>query len=37
MRVLVLDAENSIIKAKIARKENGGIAFQHALRQLTED
>jgi hypothetical protein len=37
MSVLVLDAGNSIIKAKIARRENGEIAFQHALRQLTEN
>ena len=36
MSVLVLDAGNSIIKAKIARRENGEIAFPHALRQLTE-
>jgi hypothetical protein len=37
MSVLVLDAGNSIIKAKIARRDNGEIAFQHALRQLTEN
>lgn len=36
MSVLVLDSGNSIIKAKIARRENGEIAFPHALRQLTE-
>jgi len=36
MSVLVLDAGNSIIKAKIARRENGELAFPHALRQLTE-
>jgi hypothetical protein len=36
MSVLVLDAGNSIIKAKIARREHGEIAFPHALRQLTE-
>jgi hypothetical protein len=37
MSVMVLDAGNSIIKAKIARRENGEIAFPHALRQLTEN
>ncbi len=36
MSVMVLDAGNSIIKAKIARRENGEIAFSHAMRQLTE-
>ena len=36
MSVLVLDAGNSIIKAKIARREKGEIAFPHALRKLTE-
>ncbi len=36
MSVLVLDAGNSIIKAKIARRDGGEIAFRHALRQLTE-
>ncbi len=36
MSVLVLDAGNSIIKAKIARRDSGKIAFPHALRQLTE-
>jgi hypothetical protein len=36
MSVLVLDAGNSIIKAKIARRGGGEIAFPHALRQLTE-
>jgi hypothetical protein len=36
MSVLVLDAGNSIIKAKIARRDGGEIAFPHALRQLTE-
>jgi len=36
MSVMVLDSGNSIIKAKIARRENGEIAFTHALRQLTE-
>jgi len=33
---MVLDAGNSIIKAKIARRENGEIAFPHAMKQLTE-
>jgi len=36
MSVLVLDSGNSIIKAKIARRENGENAFPHALRKLTE-
>ena len=36
MSVIVLDAGNSIIKAKIARRENGEIAFPHAMKQLTE-
>ena len=36
MSVLVLDAGNSIIKAKIARRENGEISFLHAIKQLTE-
>jgi hypothetical protein len=34
MSVMILDAGNSIIKAKIARKEQGEITFPHALRQL---
>ena len=33
MSVMVLDAGNSIIKAKIARRENGEIAFPHAMKQ----
>jgi hypothetical protein len=36
MSVLVLDAGNSIIKGKIARREQGEVDFPHALRQLTE-
>jgi len=36
MSVLILDSGNSIIKAKIARREKGEIDFPHALRQLTE-
>ena len=36
MGVLVLDAGNSIIKAKIARREHGEIAFPHAFKPLTE-
>ena len=36
MSVMVLDAGNSIIKAKIARRENGEIAFPHAMKQLME-
>jgi hypothetical protein len=37
MSVLVLDAGNNIIKAKISRRERGEITFLHALRQLTEN
>ena len=33
---MVLDAGNSIIKAKIARRERGEVAFPHALKPLTE-
>jgi hypothetical protein len=33
---MVLDAGNSIIKAKIARRENGEIAFPHTMKCLTE-
>ena len=36
MRVMILDAGNSVLKAKIARRERGEIAFPHALRPLTE-
>jgi len=36
MSVMVLDAGNSIIKAKIARKEQGEFTFPHAIRQLSE-
>ena len=36
MSVMILDAGNSIIKAKIARRERGEVAFSHALKQLTE-
>jgi len=36
MSVMVLDAGNSIIKAKIARRENGEISFPHAMKRLTE-
>jgi hypothetical protein len=36
MSVLVLDAGNSIIKAKIARRERSEIAFPHAFKPLTE-
>ena len=35
MSVLVLDAGNSVIKAKIARRERGELAFPHALKPLT--
>jgi hypothetical protein len=37
MSVIVLDAGNSIIKAKIPRRERGEIAFLHALQQITEN
>jgi hypothetical protein len=33
---MVLDSGNSIIKAKIARRKRGEVAFPHAMRQLTE-
>lgn len=36
MSVLVVDAGNSIIKAKITWRKNGEVAFLHALKQLTE-
>ena len=36
MSVMILDAGNSIIKAKIARRERGEVAFPHALKSLTE-
>ena len=36
MSVMVLDSGNSIIKAKIARRERGEVSFPHALRRLTE-
>jgi hypothetical protein len=36
MSVIVLDAGNSIIKAKIARRERSEIAFPHAFKPLTE-
>ena len=36
MSVMVLDAGNSIIKAKIVRREQGEIVFPHAIRQLSE-
>lgn len=36
MSVMVLDAGNSIIKAKIARREDGEVAFPHAIKPLTE-
>ena len=36
MSVMVLDSGNSIIKAKIARRQNGETAFPHAMKQLTE-
>lgn len=36
MSVMILDAGNSIIKSKIARREMGEFTFPHALRQLTE-
>ena len=36
MSVIVLDAGNSVIKAKIARRERGELAFPHAIKPLTE-
>ncbi len=36
MSVMILDAGNSIIKAKIARRERGEIAFPHAIKHLTD-
>ena len=36
MSVMVIDAGNSIIKAKIARRERSEIGFLHAPRQLSE-
>ena len=36
MSVIVIDMGNSIIKAKIARRERSEIAFPHAIRQLSE-
>jgi len=36
MSVMVLDSGNSIIKAKIARRQNGEVDFPHAMKQLTE-
>ena len=35
MSVLILDAGNSIIKAKITRREYGEIAFPHTMQPLT--
>jgi hypothetical protein len=37
MSVMILDAGNCIIKAKIARPEFGELAFPHALQPLTEN
>lgn len=36
MSVMILDAGNSLIKAKIARRENGEVSFPHVLTPLTE-
>ena len=36
MSVMILDAGNSIIKAKIQRKDQGEITFPHAFRQITD-
>ena len=36
MSVMVIDTGNSIIKAKIARRERSEIAFPHAIRQLSK-
>ena len=37
MSVMILDAGNSIIKVKIARREQGELAFPHAMQPLTEN
>jgi len=37
MSVLVLDAGNSIIIAKIARRDRGELAFPHALKPLRNE
>jgi len=34
--VVILDAGNSVIKAKIARRDRGEMAFPHALKPLSE-
>lgn len=36
MSVLILDAGNSVIKAKISRKDQGEVTFPHAFRQITD-
>jgi hypothetical protein len=36
MSVMILDAGNSVIKAKIARRERSEIAFPHAIQLLSE-
>jgi hypothetical protein len=36
MSGMVLDAGNSIIKAKVVRREDGEVAFPHTFRELTE-
>jgi hypothetical protein len=36
MSVMILDAGNSIIKSRIARRERGEIAFPHAIKHLTD-
>ncbi len=36
MSVMVIDMGNSIIKAKIARRDRSEISFPHAIRQLSE-
>ena len=36
MSAMILDSGNSLIKAKIARRENGEVAFPHAMKHLTE-
>ena len=36
MSVLILDAGNSVIKAKIARRERGEIAYTNALKLPVE-
>jgi predicted nucleotidyltransferase len=36
MSVIVIETRNSIIKAKVSRREQGEIVFSHTLRQFSE-